>query len=120
MILELLAKVLLFSGIEAGVAFTFSAAEGAPNNPVSWSPCLRRDLNDQKDFIVAHRTLPCKSKVYIYNLDNGRGVVATIGDRGPYGKTNGKYRGIIDMAPLVNKALKAKGRANVLLFSGVK
>lgn len=104
---------------EAGVAYTFSAAEGAPSNPVAYARCLKRDLNDQKDFVVAHRTLPCRSKVHIYNLDNGKYALAIIGDRGPYGRTKGKYRGILDMAPLVNKSLKAKGQANILLL-GVK
>lgn len=102
--------------VEMGVAYTFSAAEGAPSNPAAYAACLRRDLRDDQDHVVAHRTLPCKSKVLIYNLDNGRSTVAVVGDRGPYGKTRGRYRGVLDMAPRVNRALKAKGYANVVLL----
>lgn len=101
--------------VELGVAYTFSAAEGAPSNPNPNAVCLGRDLRDSTDHVVAHRTLPCKSRVLIYNLDNGRSTVATVGDRGPYGKTKGRYRGVVDMAPRVNRALRAKGYANVVL-----
>lgn len=75
-------------------------------------------MNDAKDRIVAHRWLPCRSKVLIINRDNGRHGVYTVGDRGPYGKTKrGKFRGIVDLAPLVDKDLKAKGTANVYVVA---
>ena len=33
---------------------------------------------------AAHRTLPLGSRVLVRNLDNDRGVVVKINDRGPY------------------------------------
>lgn len=103
--------------IEIGVGYTFSATND-PQNPDARLACTGKDMKDKSDYLVAHRTLPCGSKVFIYNLDNGRSIVVKVGDRGPYGKTRkGKYRGVVDMSPLVNKNLRAKGTANVLLMS---
>jgi hypothetical protein len=101
---------------EAGTAYQFSA-QNDPQNPNPRGACIRRDVDDRKDHGVAHRTLPCRSKVLIVNRDNGRHTVATVVDRGPYGKTKGKFRGVIDMLPLVDRALKAKGTANVYVVS---
>jgi peptidoglycan lytic transglycosylase len=39
---------------------------------------------DPQGFTAAHRTLPFGSKVRVTNLHNGRSVVLTITDRGPY------------------------------------
>ncbi len=36
--------------------------------------------------IAAHLTLPFGTHVRVYNLDNGRNVVVTIVDRGPYAR----------------------------------
>ncbi len=103
--------------VEAGTAYQFSA-QNDPQNPVANAACLKRDMVDSRDFIVAHRTLPCKSKVLIVNRDNGRHAVATVGDRGPYGKNRkGKFRGVVDLSPLVDRALKAKGTANVYVVA---
>ena len=103
-------------GVEAGVGYTFSAS-GDLGNPNPNAACLHRDMDDARDVIIAHRTLPCRTRVYIYSVKTGRGLWAIVGDRGPYGKTkSGKFRGIVDMSPVVNKRLKTKGRAAVLLF----
>lgn len=107
--------------MEVGVAYTFSAVDD-PQNPNANAACLGRDLDDNKDLVIAHRNLPCKSKALLYNLDNNRYLWVTVGDRGPYGKRKkgplkGRYRGIVDMAPLVNRKLKARGEANVVLIS---
>ncbi len=117
LILRSLLAFLASFHLEFGLAYTFSASEGPPSNPNPNAACLGRDLRDDSDFAVAHRSLPCRSKIRIFNLDNGRHVTAIVADRGPYGKTrNGKYRAVLDMAPLVNRALKAKGQANVMIL----
>ena len=41
---------------------------------------------DMKVFTAAHRTLDFGTKVKVLNVDNGRIVVVTINDRGPYVK----------------------------------
>lgn len=59
---------------------------------------------------AAHRTLPLNTYVRVTNLDNGRGVIVRINDRGPY------YAGrIIDLSPRAARALgmKENGLARV-------
>lgn len=54
---------------------------------------------DTKRPTVAHRTLPCGTRLSLSNPRNGRSVVATVTDRGPY--TNAK----LDLGPAVTAAL---------------
>ena len=56
--------------------------------------------------VAAHRTLPFGTKVRVKNPRNGRSIVVTIVDRGPF--TRGR---IIDLS---------KGAANALGFSGLQ
>jgi rare lipoprotein A len=59
-------------------------------------------------FTAAHRSLPCGSKVRVTNRKNGRAVVVTINDRGPF------VRGrIIDLTPAGARALGFSGLASV-------
>ena len=41
---------------------------------------------DEKALTAAHRTLPFGTKVQVTNLANGKSVVVTITDRGPFTK----------------------------------
>ena len=50
--------------------------------------------------IAAHLTLPFGTHVRVYNLDNGRNVVVTIVDRGPYARGQ-----IIDVSTVAADAL---------------
>ena len=56
--------------------------------------------------VAAHRTLPFGTKVRVKNSRNGRSVVVTIVDRGPFVKGR-----IIDLS---------KGAASALGFSGLQ
>jgi rare lipoprotein A len=56
--------------------------------------------------VAAHRTLPFGTKVRVKNPRNGRSVVVTIVDRGPFVKGR-----ILDLS---------KGAANALGFSGLQ
>jgi len=57
---------------------------------------------------AAHRSLPFGSKVLITNRNNGRSVVVTVNDRGPF------VRGrIIDVTPAGGRALGFSGLAPV-------
>jgi rare lipoprotein A len=57
---------------------------------------------------AAHRTLPFGSKVRVTNRSNGRSVVVTVNDRGPF------VRGrIIDVTPAAAHALGFSGLAPV-------
>jgi rare lipoprotein A len=57
---------------------------------------------------AAHRTLPFGSRVRITNRSNGRSVVVTINDRGPF--TRGR---IIDVTPAAARTLGFSGLASV-------
>ena len=51
------------------------------------------DRFDPLDLTGAHRTLPLGCKVRVTNLHNGRSVLVTINDRGPY-----RHRRAIDLS----------------------
>ena len=69
-------------------------------------------LNDNA-LTAAHRTLPFGSKVRVTNRKNGRSVVVTITDRGPF------VRGrVIDLTPAGARALGFSGLAPVKLDVG--
>jgi len=89
-----------------GVATNFSPI-GDAQNPDPHAACLHRDLR-MTDLGVAHRTLPCKSKVWIYNIRTNRSVVAIVADRGP-------KRAEVDLAPATTKALKANGKEAIIM-----
>lgn len=55
-------------------------------------------------FTAAHRTLPFGTLVLVRNLSNGRSVIVTINDRGPY-----MNRRIIDLSWAAAKALDISG-----------
>jgi rare lipoprotein A len=57
---------------------------------------------------AAHKTLPCGTRVRVQNKQNGRSVVVTINDRGPY--VSGR---IIDLTPAAARALGFSGLARV-------
>jgi rare lipoprotein A len=62
---------------------------------------------------AAHRSLPLGSKVTVRNKSNGRSVVVTINDRGPF------VRGrIIDVSPAAARALGFSGLTQVSLDTG--
>ncbi len=57
---------------------------------------------------AAHRTLPFGSKVRVTNKSNGRSVIVTINDRGPFVR-----RRIIDLSPAAARSLGFSGLAQV-------
>lgn len=76
---------------------------------------------------IAHRTLPCNTKVILYNPRTQRSVQARVVDRGPYGAIhNGKWkikirksdpgtwRGCLDLTELASKKLKHNGFESIL------
>ena len=58
--------------------------------------------------VAAHRTLPFGTKVRVRNPRNGRSIVVTIVDRGPFGKGR-----IIDLSTGAAKALGFSGLQQV-------
>jgi len=95
-------------GILMGVLMCWSAAAGAEPVQDSWArvgnaswyghefQSRRTASGDRFDpglLTGAHRTLPLGSKVRVTNLHNGRSVLVTINDRGPY-----RGRRLIDLS----------------------
>jgi rare lipoprotein A len=50
----------------------------------AWRRTASGEQFDPHDLTGAHRTLPLGTKVRVTNLRNGRSVLVTINDRGPY------------------------------------
>jgi len=87
---------------EGGVASVYSTESG--NQTASGER-----LNPEA-LTAAHRTLPFGTKVKVTNKHNGRTVVVTINDRGPF------VRGrVIDVTPAGARALGFSGLAEVTL-----
>jgi rare lipoprotein A len=59
---------------------------------------------------AAHRTLPFGTRVRVTNGNNGRSVVVTINDRGPF--VNGR---VIDVTPAAARAIGMSGLAPVTI-----
>lgn len=89
-----------------GIATNF-APVGDPQNPDPHAACLHRDLTDN-DLVIAHPSLPCRARVWIYSLRTHRSVVARVGDRGP-------RHAMVDLAPAVTRKLRANGEEPVVM-----
>jgi rare lipoprotein A len=64
-------------------------------------------------FTAAHRTLPFGAKVKVTNKSNGRSVIVTINDRGPF------VRGrVIDVTPAAARVLGFSGLTQVAIDAG--
>jgi rare lipoprotein A len=64
-----------------------------------------------ENLTAAHRTLPFGTKVKVTNKSNGRSVVVTINDRGPF------VRGrIIDLSPAAARVLGFSGLTQVTVL----
>jgi rare lipoprotein A len=85
---------------EEGTASHYDASSGAK---VACGGTL-----DTRALTAAHRTLPCGARVRVHNKQNGRQVVVTITDRGPY--VPGR---IIDVTPAAATVLGFNGVARV-------
>ena len=87
---------------QAGIASIYSTESGS-------GTASGQKLNPAA-LTAAHRTLPFGTKVKVTNKSNGRSVVVTINDRGPF------IRGrIIDLTPAGGRALGFSGLTQVTL-----
>jgi rare lipoprotein A len=87
---------------QAGIASIYSTESGS-------GTASGQTLNPAA-LTAAHRTLPFGTKVQVTNKSNGRSVVVTINDRGPF------IRGrIIDLTPAGGRALGFSGLTQVTL-----
>jgi hypothetical protein len=91
--------------------------------------CTQKPL-EAGQLVCAHRTLPCGSVVMLHNPRTNRYAVCTVLDRGPYGailpsgkwglkihkSQPGVWRGVIDLAPAVARALGHNGFERVDIY----
>jgi rare lipoprotein A len=85
-----------------GVASVYSTRDGSKT-------ASGARMNDHS-LTAAHRSLPFGSRVRVTNHRNGRTIVVTINDRGPF------IRGrIIDLTPAAARALGFSGLARVTI-----
>jgi hypothetical protein len=96
---------LLIAG-HVGLATTFKPVDD-PWNPDPHLACYGRDLRST-DMVVAHPSLPCRSKVFLYSTRTHRSVVAVVGDRGP-------RHAMVDLAPATARALRSNGYETVFM-----
>jgi rare lipoprotein A len=93
------------SADESGVASVYSTESGS-------GTASGQRLNPGA-LTAAHRSLPFGTKVRVTNKNNGRSVVVTINDRGPF------VRGrVIDVTPAAAQALGFSGLTQVTLNVG--
>jgi rare lipoprotein A len=86
---------------ESGIASSYSTREQGTRTSSG------RALHDGA-LTAAHKTLPFGSRVRVTNRTNGRSVVVTITDRGPF------VRGrVIDLTPAGARAIGMSGLASI-------
>lgn len=90
---------------EAGIASVYSHESGR-------GTASGQKLNGGA-LTAAHRTLPFGSKVKVTNKKNGRSVVVTINDRGPFRRGR-----VIDVTPAAARVLGFSGLTHVTLDTG--
>jgi peptidoglycan lytic transglycosylase len=92
----------IFAKDQSGIASVYSTESGSKT-------ASGQKLNPAA-LTAAHRNLPLGSKVTVTNKSNGRSVVVTINDRGPF------VRGrVIDVSPAAARALGFSGLTHVSL-----
>jgi rare lipoprotein A len=98
--LQLILLTTTFANAQSGVASVYSTESG--------SHTASGARLDPGALTAAHRSLPFGSRVRVTNRSNGRSVVVTINDRGPFVRDR-----IIDITPAAAHALGMSGLAPV-------
>ena len=110
----LAAAVLLLATVSHSEAHASQTGQSGIASFYSYSFQNRRTASGQRlnphAFSAAHRSLPFGTRVKVLNQRNGRSIVVTINDRGPF------VRGrIIDLTPAGAQSLGMSGLAPVTL-----
>jgi rare lipoprotein A len=98
--LQLIPITVAFADTQSGIASVYSSDSG--------SRTASGVRLDPSALTAAHRSLPFGSRVRVTNYNNGRSIVVTINDRGPF------VRGrVIDLTRAAANALGISGLASV-------
>ena len=98
--------LLLLAALQAGTGTVFSRFDVA--NPDPRLACAPSRVIDDRSFVVAHPSLPCRSRVWLYNPRTGRATVGVVMDRGP-------VHALVDMSPATAHALRHNGMERVII-----
>jgi rare lipoprotein A len=104
------ALVIITAGSSAGSAIAEQSGIASVYSTESGKGTASGQRLNPGALTAAHRTLPFGTKVQVTNHTNGRSVVVTINDRGPF------IRGrVIDLTPAAARAIGFSGLARVSL-----
>ena len=109
MIERVLAMVAMLLGGHRALGTVFGSSRWDASNPHSRLACYHRQIDDARDALVAHNTLPCRSQLLLYNPRTHRSTLARVGDRGPL------HAGI-DLSKLVARRLQHNGFEDVVII----
>ena len=123
MIWKLLLTLLLHGRVCVASVFGYPGDQWAGGKAC----CIGRRVRPG-DVGIAHRTLPCGTRVALMNPRTWRVIVAEVVDRGPYGarmadgtwglkmarRDPGRWRGCIDLTPAAAEALDHDGFERVI------
>ena len=108
--------------VDNGIATVFSSNDYY--NPDNRTACHPYKKLDDGALVIAHRTLPCNTKVVICNKRTNLCTTARVVDRGPYGITyDGKtyqHTSIVDITHAVQRKIRHNGFEDVTLFAPTK
>lgn len=90
-----------------GVSTIFGHSSWDRSNPHSRLACYHRDISD-RDLIIAHNTLPCGTRVWLFSPRTGLSTTAVVGDRGP-------RHAYADLSREVARRLAHNGKEPILL-----
>ena len=97
----------LLAAGHTGTSTIFGSSRWDRNNPHSRLACYHREISD-RDMLVAHNTLACGTRVWLFNPRTGRSTVAVVGDRGP-------LHAYVDLSRAVAGRLAHNGKEPILL-----
>ncbi len=103
--------------LQVGIGTVFSSVD--KYNPDPHLACSPNKILKDTDLVIAHRELPCFTKVIVCNVRTEKCSPAIVKDRGTFGITGNHYTAIVDMSEAVAKKIDSNGMEPVLIFSPV-
>lgn len=103
--------------LQLGIGTVFSSHDKFNPNP--HLACAPNKVLKDSDLVIAHRELPCFSRVIICNPRTSLCTKATTLDKGPFGINNSQYTSVVDMSEGVQKAIGHNGFEPVVIGSTV-
>ena len=83
-------RLAVIAGVTSAVVGFTSYAEAAQTGVASYYKHGKRTANGERynanGYTAAHRTLPFGTRVLVTNIGNGRSVIVSINDRGPFSR----------------------------------